>query len=207
MKAGKKPLKKYASRWTFLVQWVQRGALATSCNVSVYSKFPTQIDLALTFCGGSCTPILGCPEYGYLIHRTKVYRQAMIRFVVNYAISSITRGQVVNTRDFECFRVMVTEMELTKVITQGKNAYGGVVQGGGMEEVAIEQVAAEKLMEMVMEVVVTKDVDIRTSTKSPPPPTTSSPPTLTLTTHHPTKVQIPIHHQTSRCVLASIIAV
>ncbi|CAN7013204.1 unnamed protein product, partial [Brassica oleracea var. botrytis] len=27
--------------------------------------------------------------------------------------------------------VMVTEMELTKVITQGKDAYGGVARGGG----------------------------------------------------------------------------
>ncbi|WZZ76955.1 hypothetical protein YC2023_088325 [Brassica napus] len=34
-----------------------------------------------------------------------------------------------------------------------------------------------------------------------PPPTTSSPPTLTLTTNHPIKVQIPIHHQTSRCIM------
>ncbi|CAF2160001.1 unnamed protein product [Brassica napus] len=34
--------------------------------------------------------------------------------------------------------VMVTKMELTKVIAQGKNAYGGVVRGGAvMEEVVL----------------------------------------------------------------------
>ncbi|KAL0760641.1 hypothetical protein Bca101_076791 [Brassica carinata] len=51
--------------------------------------------------------------------------------------------------------VMVTEIELTKVITQGKDVYGGVAKGGGGFMVAIEEVAAEKLMKMVMEVVVT----------------------------------------------------
>lgn len=34
--------------------------------------------------------------------------------------------------------VMVTKMELRKVIAQGKNAYGGVVRGGAvMEEVVL----------------------------------------------------------------------
>ncbi|CAN7134255.1 unnamed protein product [Brassica rapa subsp. narinosa] len=63
--------------------------------------------------------------------------------------------------------VMVTEMELTKVRTQGKDAYGVVARGGDshgkgdfMVMVSTESVAVEKLMEMVMEVVVTKDVDI-----------------------------------------------
>ncbi|CAN7002766.1 unnamed protein product, partial [Brassica oleracea var. botrytis] len=62
--------------------------------------------------------------------------------------------------------VMVTEMELTKVITQGKDAYGGVARGGGghgggsFMVMVLTKVAAEKLMKMVMEVVVTEDVDI-----------------------------------------------
>ncbi|CAG7878622.1 unnamed protein product [Brassica rapa] len=62
--------------------------------------------------------------------------------------------------------VMVTEMELTKVRTQGKDAYGVVARGGGSHGkgdfmvMVMEEVAVEKLMEMVMEVVVTKDVDI-----------------------------------------------
>ena len=62
--------------------------------------------------------------------------------------------------------VMVTEMELTKVIMQGKDAYGGVARGGGghgggsFMVMVLTKVAAEKLMKMVMEVVVTEDVDI-----------------------------------------------
>ncbi|CAN7087113.1 unnamed protein product, partial [Brassica oleracea var. botrytis] len=35
---------------------------------------------------------------------------------------------------FMVVEVMVMEMELTKVITQGKDAYEGVVQGGGGHE-------------------------------------------------------------------------
>ncbi|KAF2561057.1 hypothetical protein F2Q70_00018923 [Brassica cretica] len=93
--------------------------------------------------------------------------------------------------------VMVTEMELTKVIAQDRDAYGGAARGGGshgggsfmvmvltepvkkkdpkmeldhqpegMEEVAIEKVAVEKLMAKVelMEVVIspstTRQVDV-----------------------------------------------
>ncbi|KAH0875301.1 LOW QUALITY PROTEIN: hypothetical protein HID58_072663, partial [Brassica napus] len=45
-------------------------------------------------------------------------------------------------------------------ISEERRSISGNHKPDGMEKVAIEQVAAEKLMEMVMEVVVTKDVDI-----------------------------------------------